>query len=93
MQASIENFLNGVLDNRRNYFIPVYQRNYSWKEEQCGVLFDDIIRLYNEEYKEHFIGSIVLKATESNSALLGVIDGQQRLTTMFLLVKAMCDIL
>ncbi len=91
MQANIENFLSGVLDNRRFFYIPVYQRNYSWKEEQCKVLFDDIIKLYNGEYKEHFIGSIVWKPDESNSSKLGVIDGQQRLTTMFLLIKAIHD--
>lgn len=92
MQANIENFLTGVLDNRRLFYIPVYQRNYSWKEEQCQRLFDDILKLYYEEYTEHFIGSIVWRPDESNSNNLGIIDGQQRLTTMFILTQALYDI-
>ncbi len=92
MQANIENFLTGVLDNRRLFYIPVYQRNYSWKEEHCKVLFEDILKLYNNQYNEHFIGSIVWKPDASNSDRLGVIDGQQRLTTMFLLTQAMYDL-
>lgn len=92
MQANVVGLLKDVLENRRIFYIPVYQRNYSWKEEQCKQLFEDIMKLYNGECGEHFVGSIVWKPDDSDSNMLGVIDGQQRLTTMFLLIKALKDI-
>ncbi len=89
MQANSVNFIRDILHNRRFYYIPVYQRNYSWQEEQCKQLFDDIMKLYTREYEDHFIGTIVWKPDTGNSANLSVIDGQQRLTTSFLLILAM----
>lgn len=94
MQANSVNFYNDILKNGRYFYIPVYQRNYSWQEEQCGQLIKDIMMVYTGEYTEHFIGTIVWKADDGNSDNLSVIDGQQRLTTMFLLLLAMrhkCD--
>ena len=92
MQATIESFENGVLRNGRRFYIPMYQRNYSWEEKQCALLFEDILKLYNKEYNEHFIGTIVWKPEDSNSSVLGIIDGQQRLTTMFILIKSILDV-
>ncbi len=91
MQANSVNFLRDILENGRYFYIPVYQRNYSWKDEQCKQLMKDIMMLYNGEYAEHFIGTIVWKPDDGNTDNLSVIDGQQRLTTMFLLVLAMRD--
>lgn len=89
MQANSVNFMNEILINNRCYYIPVYQRNYSWEEEQCKKLFEDIKKIYDGEYEEHFIGSIVWKPDDGNTSNLSVIDGQQRLTSMFLLINAM----
>ena len=76
------------------FSIPIYQRTYSWTESQCRQLWDDIIRTGgNDEISAHFIGSIVyieqgLYQVSSGSPLL-VIDGQQRLTTVSLIIEAL----
>ena len=80
------------------FVIPIYQRNYSWKEKECRQLWDDILRAgHNDTISAHFIGSIVyvekgLYHVTSQSPLL-VIDGQQRLTTISLLLAALEKIL
>ena len=79
--------------NRRQYVIPVYQRNYEWAQKQCVKLFDDII-LAAHRKKNHFCGSVVcaqLETAESQVESFIVIDGQQRLTTIYLLLIAMRD--
>ena len=73
--------------------IPIYQRTYSWTEAQCRQLWEDILRAgADDEILAHFIGSIVyiekgLYQVSSQSPLL-VIDGQQRLTTVSLIIEA-----
>lgn len=78
--------------NKRQYAIPVYQRNYSWSKKQCSKLFDDIIFAYQKD-KTHFCGSIVyaLLKEENNIHFYILIDGQQRLTTIYILLKALYD--
>ena len=70
--------------NRRQYAIPVYQRNYEWSKEQCVKLFEDIVQAYKKD-KTHFCGSVVyaLLKEERNIYHYVVIDGQQRLTTIY----------
>ncbi len=74
--------------------IPIYQRVYSWEKEQCKELWDDIIKVGRDDKMDgHFIGSILYvldSITHSNNALL-IIDGQQRLTTITLLLTALRD--
>jgi uncharacterized protein with ParB-like and HNH nuclease domain/predicted transport protein len=76
------------------FVIPIYQRTYSWTERECLQLWNDILRTGNEEkISAHFVGSIVyvekgLYQVSSQSPLL-VIDGQQRLTTVTLLIEAL----
>lgn len=76
------------------FVIPIYQRTYSWGEKECRQLWDDILRTgRNDAVSAHFVGSIVyvekgLYSVSSQSPLL-VIDGQQRLTTVTLLVEAL----
>jgi len=76
------------------FIIPIYQRTYSWTESQCRQLWEDILRAgAHKEISAHFVGSIVyieegLYQVSSQSALL-VIDGQQRLTTVSLLIEAL----
>lgn len=67
--------------------IPVYQRNYDWKREQCKRLFDDLEEVAQESRPSHFFGSIVSKADMNRRVL---IDGQQRVTTTFILLAALC---
>ncbi|MBM0608746.1 DUF262 domain-containing protein [Helicobacter pylori] len=72
--------------------MPIYQRVYSWGKEQCEQLWDDIIKIGgNDKMNGHFIGSILYvldSNTHSNNTLL-IIDGQQRLTTITLLLIAL----
>jgi uncharacterized protein with ParB-like and HNH nuclease domain/predicted transport protein len=76
------------------FVIPIYQRTYSWTERECTQLWDDILRTgRNDDVAAHFVGSIVyiekgLYQVSSQSPLL-VIDGQQRLTTVMLILEAL----
>src|SRR6266487_2480173 len=76
------------------FVIPIYQRTYSWGEKECRQLWEDILRTgLNDAVSAHFVGSIVyiekgLYQVSSQSPLL-VIDGQQRLTTVMLLIEAL----
>ena len=82
------------LQNSSQFIIPIYQRTYSWEIEQCRQLWDDILRAgKSDSASVHFVGSIVYVAdglsTVSLQAPLLVIDGQQRLTTITLLLEAL----
>lgn len=86
--------LLSLLDGKRQFTIPIYQRTYSWQIKQCRQLFADIERIGNDESElSHFIGSIVYFkpgiAPETSVPELLVIDGQQRLTTVSLLLLAL----
>ena len=78
------------------FVIPIYQRTYSWTEKECRQLWDDILRAgASDNISAHFIGSVVyvekgLYSVSSQSPLL-VIDGQQRLTTVSLIVAALAE--
>ncbi|GAA8160433.1 DUF262 and DUF1524 domain-containing protein [Helicobacter pylori] len=93
MDAEATPLLKFIIDNQKNQFvIPIYQRVYSWEKEQCKQLWDDIIKIGgNDKMDGHFIGSILYVLdgiTHSDNALL-IIDGQQRLTTITLLLIAL----
>ena len=83
-----------LLKNAGQFEIPIYQRMYSWAEAECRQLWDDILRTgRNDKIKAHFIGSIVYVQedvqTVTNPPPLQVIDGQQRLTTVMLILEAL----
>jgi uncharacterized protein with ParB-like and HNH nuclease domain/predicted transport protein len=86
--------LLAFLQKSPQFVIPIYQRAYSWTEKQCQQLWDDIVRAGSSDaIVVHFIGSIVyveqgLSQVTHQSPLL-VIDGQQRLTTISLLIEAL----
>ncbi|WQY37221.1 DUF262 and DUF1524 domain-containing protein [Helicobacter pylori] len=93
MEADATPLLKFIKDNQENQLvIPIYQRLYSWEKEQCKQLWDDIIKIGGDDKMDgHFIGSILYVLdgiTHSNNALL-IIDGQQRLTTITLLLTAL----
>jgi len=94
MQASDAPFLN-IIQGNKQYIIPVFQRDYDWTEEQCQQLFTDILAVADSDTGSgHFIGSVVYIATDGNSGSFGrwlLIDGQQRVTTLSLLLAAMRD--
>ncbi|GHQ14716.1 hypothetical protein VN1213_12630 [Helicobacter pylori] len=93
MEANKNTLLKFIKDNQKNQLvIPIYQRSYSWEKEQCKQLWDDIIKIGgNDKMDGHFIGSILYVLdgiTHSDNALF-IIDGQQRLTTITLLLIAL----
>ena len=85
--------MNGIKQNltyliegkKTRFVIPVYQRNYDWKPEQCARLFDDLVEVVKTGREEHFFGSIVSQTPHDERI---IIDGQQRITTVFLLLAA-----
>jgi uncharacterized protein with ParB-like and HNH nuclease domain/predicted transport protein len=93
MKANETNFLK-FLQQPNQFVIPIYQRTYSWTLKQCQQLWHDIVRAAeDEEISGHFVGSIVyieggLYQVASVPQLL-VIDGQQRVTTISLLLSAL----
>ena len=95
MKATEANLLK-FLRKSPQFVIPIYQRNYSWTEEQCHQLWADLMRAgRDDKVNAHFIGSIVyvergLSTVTTEEALL-VIDGQQRLTTSTLLIAALAQ--
>lgn len=71
------------------FHIPFYQRPYEWGESQCQVLLDDLdlVRAQLPNPAPHFLGTLVVQPQENTKTLV-IIDGQQRLTTMYLLFQA-----
>ena len=70
------------------FVVPVYQRNYDWLDDNCKQLFNDIVGVVESE-KEHFLGTICFKVYSSH--VRSIIDGQQRLTSITLMLKAIYD--
>ncbi|GAA9660332.1 DUF262 and DUF1524 domain-containing protein [Helicobacter pylori] len=92
MDAEATTLLGFFEESQNNQFvIPIYQRLYSWKKEQCKQLWDDIIKVGgNDKMNGHFIGSILyVRGDDTHSSPLLIIDGQQRLTTITLLFIAL----
>ena len=94
MQA-VSQSLTKLIDGRVQYVIPVFQRDYSWTEEQCAQLWKDVLEVASAPPPtRHFVGSIVYASTDDTAAHLPrwlLIDGQQRLTTVMLLAAALRD--
>lgn len=100
MVHAAETNLQKLLEGTKQYRVPLYQRTYSWKNEQLRRLWDDIVKLAEDRHQRgsaatHFIGSLVL-APSPDIGPTGVqeflvVDGQQRLTTLTLLLTAIRD--
>ena len=85
-EAKITGFMEGA-DKR--FIIPVYQRKYDWKQENCRQLWDDLKKTVRDKRDSHFFGSIVSSVVPNGSKIeYHIIDGQQRLTTVTLLFLA-----
>lgn len=93
MKAGETTFLK-FLEGKNQFIIPIFQRTYNWKEKQCRQLWEDIVRISEDDSGlGHFIGSIVY--VQEGTLMIGgvpqllVIDGQQRLATIMLLLAAL----
>ena len=72
------------------FVIPVYQRNYTWSaEREVKQYLQDLSRVLNQDYKNHFMGILIYleKSIDFSTRELSVIDGQQRLTTIYIIFK------
>jgi len=91
MQAQ-EKTLIEFLRDKQQFTIPIYQRTYSWTQKQCLKLWEDIKEISkNDEVEYHFMGSIVRIKRKLDSSEISeqvIIDGQQRITTILLLLTA-----
>ena len=94
MTGSESKFVKYMEGSDKRFVIPVYQRNYDWKTENCKQLYDDLIKIVKEHRKSHFFGSLVsvFNPDGHNEEFL-IIDGQQRLTTVSLLFLAMYNLI
>lgn len=84
-----------IINGNTQFVIPVFQRDYSWSDHQCEQLWKDVVRVGTpQEEILHFLGSVVYVPTGDSFAgytRWTLIDGQQRMTTLFLLVTALRD--
>lgn len=89
-EAQLLGFMEGT-NNR--YVIPVYQRTYDWKIDNCRQLYEDLKKIVIDKRNSHFFGSIVSQVVPNGSKIeFHIIDGQQRLTTVTLLLLAICNL-
>lgn len=94
MKGSETKMLNFMEGADKRYIIPVYQRKYNWKQENCKQLYDDLKKIIRDKRESHFFGSIVSSVAANGSKIeYYIIDGQQRLTTVTLLLLAIRNLL
>ena len=94
MKGSEAKLLEYMAGAKKRFVIPVYQRNYDWRLENCKQLFDDLVKVAKHNRNSHFFGSIVSSYIPSGRYTeYLVIDGQQRLTTVSLLLLAMYNLI
>lgn len=90
-EAQLLGFMEGA-NNR--YVIPVYQRKYDWKIDNCRQLYEDLKKIIIDGRNSHFFGSIVSQVVPDGSKIeFHIIDGQQRLTTVTILLLAICNMI
>jgi uncharacterized protein with ParB-like and HNH nuclease domain/alkylated DNA nucleotide flippase Atl1 len=102
-----ESTLKKLIEGEKQFQVPLYQRQYSWKDEELGQLWDDILEQYDlitpaeggrleEDAPAHFLGSMVLAPARNihadGVAAFTIIDGQQRLTTLLIAICALRDV-
>ncbi len=91
-----ETILQPVLEGTKQFIIPLFQRTYSWKSDNWKTLWDDLLSLYSvESTRKHFLGTLVSMPVDMTPAGVNkflLIDGQQRITTLFLILAAIRDI-
>ena len=89
-----DSWLVEFLEIKEQGRIPIFQRMYSWKTDNCARLLDDILKIAEDENRDcHFVGSVIYEncGRESGVSIRHIIDGQQRLTTISLLLLALLD--
>lgn len=80
--------INDIFYSNIQYVIPDYQRSYSWEFDQCNQLYVDFISAYHEQ-RDYFLGNIIIAKSLDTRKRPQVVDGQQRLITLWLLLKVL----
>ena len=94
MKGSETQLLGFMEGSDKRYVIPIYQRNYNWKIDNCRQLNEDLKRVSRDGRSSHFFGSIVSQVVPNGSKIeFHIIDGQQRLTTITLLLLAIRNLI
>ena len=94
MKGSEQRLVEYMDGAKKRFVIPVYQRNYDWKQKQCEQLFNDLVQIIKKDRKSHFFGSVVTSmANKGGRSDYLVIDGQQRITTISILFTAMVNLM
>jgi hypothetical protein len=91
MKASPQTLWN-LLSAKRRFRIPLYQRRYGWQDEHCAALWKDLARVYKNPDESHYLGCLVVTAADPNG-FHSIVDGQQRLTSLTLLLRSIADAL
>lgn len=79
-----------VVQDNLKFVVPDFQRNYAWEEEQIDALLEDL-SYGAQSHQSHFIGSLIVQIDPAQPQIASVIDGQQRLTTIFMVVACLRD--
>ncbi|MEO8083061.1 MAG: DUF262 domain-containing protein, partial [Ardenticatenales bacterium] len=92
---AIDSPFTKIINGTNQFVIPVFQRDYNWTEANCDQLWSDVVRIASDTTsRRHFLGSLVYVSTDDASPTFTrwlLVDGQQRLTTLTLLVAALRD--
>jgi uncharacterized protein with ParB-like and HNH nuclease domain len=98
MNISKESLIKLFNTGTNQYLIPFFQRPYVWKKEDCENLYEDLLETFEANklnpQKEHFIGTVITKISNTSTqmtAQFDLVDGQQRMTTFSLLIKALAN--
>ena len=87
-KENIKEFFQG----EKQYSIPVYQRAYSWEEQNWRAFFEDLQEATKGE-NHYFFGNVLLEKSKEDTSKIDIIDGQQRITTIVIFVRAMLNVL
>ena len=94
MKGDAVPLMDYLAGSKNRFVIPVYQRNYNWNETHCKRLFDDLLKVIKSKFRQHFLGSIVSVFNKNGGEYeFLVIDGQQRITTVSLILLAIYNLL
>ena len=93
MKASETNLRDLLGNTNRQFQVPLFQRPYSWKKENWEILWEDLMRIYKDEIQgSYFLGSLVtqpLLGSADGICPFLIIDGQQRLTTLSIILASL----
>jgi hypothetical protein len=81
--------LGHLISATPQFVIPPFQRNYAWERTHYGALWEDLLCTFKDGGGDYFLGSAVLTPLEGRDGVLSVIDGQQRLTTIIIMLAAL----